>query len=416
MLSSLTPTQHHPITLGIFLPESCQGGTLNAAKNIAKMLCEGSRQANDPVKIIFSCVANAYDCDTEFKDLRALNIIVRETTWEIYTRPEIAHAMVYTGQSETLPYPYYTFPTDGVSNFNDCDFFLIISDRMIAPVAPFKPYALVVHDYIQRYVPEIKSPNTESYYQTFLANAREARFILTTTPGTREDAVQYAGVNTDRVLLAPMEFEPLPVQNNYQTYPGLPRPYFIWTTNLTPHKNHKRAITALDIYYSEFNGQLDTVITGHQSDLLCPIKSISHESVYIQKIQALIKKSATLKEHLHCLGNLPREQLGNLMRSAKFLWHPAIIDNGSYSVVEAAYLGVPSLSSRYPQMEFINERFQLNLSYFNPHDSEEMAKQLKNMELTYTSKQQQLPTPTFLEQFNSKQLAGAFWQLVRNLI
>ena len=47
--------------------------------------------------------------------------------------------------------------------------------------------------------------------------------------------------------------------------------------------------------------------------------------------------------------------------NTKFLWHPATIDNGTFSVIEAAHLKVPSLSSGYPAMKEINEQYNLSL-------------------------------------------------------
>ncbi|MFA5902150.1 MAG: hypothetical protein WC829_23910 [Hyphomicrobium sp.] len=48
--------------------------------------------------------------------------------------------------------------------------------------------------------------------------------------------------------------------------------------------------------------------------------------------------SASLRGNVHWLGEVSEhDYLANLV-GAEFLWHPALIDNGTFSVIEAASL------------------------------------------------------------------------------
>jgi glycosyltransferase involved in cell wall biosynthesis len=104
------------------------------------------------------------------------------------------------------------------------------------------------------------------------------------------------------------------------------------------------------------------------------------------------------------------------LNKAKFLWHPALKDNGTYSVIEAAYYGIPSLSSAYPPMHFLNEKFQLNLMFFDAENPREMAEKLKKMEEDYEQRVKILPTREFLEQFSYKNVAPCFWKNLSRLL
>lgn len=399
-------------TIGIFIPIAYRGGTLNAAKNMAKMLVLGSRQNNEPLKVILSCVANYYDIEEDFADLIELGVLIRETQWKEMTRQELQFALKLQNISLPLRFNQYMYPYDGVYNFNDCDFWLIISDRTKEPIAPLKPYGMVIFDYIQRYLPELFN---QFFEQSYLNSARQAKFVLTTTKATQNDAINYAGVSKDKVHLLPLEFNPFSHEPGPSQITG---DYFIWTTNAAPHKNHLRAIEAYNIYCNELDGRFDLVMTGVDTDLF-DIENTSfqeNQNPYVQKVREKIRKNKNILPRIKVLGHLGLTEFLCVLSSARFLWHPTFIDNGTYSVIEAAYYGVPSLSSRYPQMEFINDRFKLNLKFCSATSSREMAIALKAMETEYEVLSQQLPTKTYLEQFTYRKLAQQVWNLMKRLI
>lgn len=400
-------------TIGVFLPVGYKGGSLTGAKNIAKMIHLGSRNTNEPINVVFSCIDNHYNIAEDFEDLIELGIPVRETHWSIISRNEAARAQGFTNQRYPLHHPAYVMPNSGIGNFNECDFWLLISDRVNQPLAPIKPYGMIVYDYIQRYVPEIFSTGFSDH--SFLATARAADFVITTTPQTKEDAIQYAGVPAHRVHVAPMEFNPLicsfePNANNEN--------YFMWTTNPTPHKNHLRAIEALDIYYGELGGKFDVVMSGSESEFFRMDQHCTHikYTTHVKKVRALLEEKPNVRKHLHVMGNLPLSDYVSRLASAKFLWHPTTIDNGTYAVIEAAYYGVPSLSSDYPQMRFMDERFKLNLNFCQSSQARDMAVNLKKMETEHYALCDALPSREFLGQFSFTELAPKFWSLIRSLI
>lgn len=414
---SVTPKQ--PVTqptktIGVFLPVGYQGGTLNGAKNIAKMLRIGSQNNNDPINVVFSCLANIYNVDKEFADLKEMGIQVRETEWKLFPNKQLQIMQLFSGQKKPLPFENYLLPTDGINNFNDCDFWLIISDRLSAPLAPFKPYGIMVYDYIQRYVPDIIPAEYDD--ERIFSNSRNANYVFTTTPATREDAIQFAGLKAHQVYMLPMEFKLPAIENPAAIAKAENKEdYFIWTTNSTCHKNHAVAIEALDIYYNELDGQFDVIMTGVNTELFDLSRPFAGNQ-YVHEIRNLIEKSSAVKKHLKVKGNLSPRDYATTLLAARFLWHPAIVDNGTYSVIEAAYYGIPSVSSNYPQMQFINDRFNLNLEFFDSGNPTEMALALKKLELNHQQKSTLLPSKEFLTQFSYENLANECWNIFRSLV
>ena len=396
----------------IFLPAPYRGGSMQGAKNIAKMLLLGSTGANEPVEIVFSCLKETYNVNQEFSDLLALGIQVRETEWKIISKNEAQIALDFTQNEKILSHESYCLPYDGINNFCDCDFWLIVSDRTSAPLLPIKPYGMIIYDYIQRYIPDIFGQDEGKLDLPFLYSARNANLILCTTPQTREDTIQYAGIDENKVLLVPMEFNPL----KYEVKPFLQKdsPYFIWTSNATQHKNHKNALKALELYYEKFDGKLKVLMTGVQTELFQ--KRNTNQIPYIVEIRDTIQKSAVLKNNITILGELSESQYISVLSGAEFLFHPVLYDNGTFSVIEAAYHSVPSASSNYPQMRYINERFNLNIEFFDPRKPQMIASVLKNMENNIFSLKESLPTKESLECHTYDKLSGKYWSLLRNYL
>lgn len=396
--------------IAVLLPIPYRGGSLRGAKNIAKMIHLGSRIHNEPVEVVFSCQKGAYSIQDDFSDLLALGISIRETQWQNISTRDLQilgkEEAVQQGSSESE----YLFPTDGISDFADCDFHLLISDRTSPPLLPTLPYGIVVYDYIQRYVPHLLDPKMEKDY---LKTARQASFVITTTPQTQGDAIQYGGVNAQNVLLFPMEFRP-PNEPSSSISPH-PRPYFLWVTNPAIHKNHIRALQALEHFYNNEEGDLDLVVLGVGTELLLD-SSKGNPFLSIREAAHYLQKNPALRERCHFKREVSDAHYSNYLAHAQFLWHPALIDNGTFAVMEAAYLGVPSLSSDYPAMRYIDERFKLNLLFFDPYSSSQMGKTLKVMQREANVRKSLLPERSHLDQFTADHLASDFWMGIKERI
>jgi glycosyltransferase involved in cell wall biosynthesis len=299
----------------------------------------------------------------------------------------------------------YQVPDDGIRQLQDCDLWIFVSDRLALPVLPLKPIVLMVYDYLQRYVGIL--PYGAS--QPFIDAARRAERVFVTTQFNYCDALQFAGLDPRKVRKLPMltpEFIEKPAPSSRGEID-----YFIWTTNTAPHKNHVRAMEALRIYYEELGGKFDCWVTGTNTD-----EMLKHGASHLKKMAALVDSSRLLRERVKWRGELPDREYRQCLSSARFLWHAGQVDNGTFSVVEAAYFGVPALSSDYPAMREMDAEFSLNLMWMDPYSSRDMAEQIKKLEEHAESRRGLLPSPAVLAARCVETLAPHYWEEVRQCL
>ena len=389
--------------IAVIVPVGYRGGSLRGAKLVADALYVGSRQANEDVDVVFAHLDDPeIYTEAEFKDLSP-EIIRRPFQWIDLDYREAKTAMELAGYATWQPdVNHYIAAEDGINNLLDCDAWVIISDRIVAPMLPLRPRLHVIYDYIQRYT-KIMEPGDDT---PFLDAARRAEKVLVTTDFTKSDAIQYAGANPQRVRKLPMlvpEFRAL------QLKPALDdRSYFVWTTNTGPHKNHLRAMQALALYYGKYDGQLTCRVTGVNTAHL-----FDGRIAHLAAVRSLHKSNKVLETQVEVLGELSDETYREILARSAFLWHPALIDNGTFSVVEAARLGVPSVSSDYPAMREIDAQFGLNLNFAPPTDVDAIARSLKTMEENLDEARAGVPSAAQLDLHDVASRAGQYWAEVR---
>lgn len=391
--------------IAVIVPVEYRGGSLRGAKLLANTLYRGSREAGEPTDIVFLHLdkPESYPAE-EFTDL-VDEIKVRPFNWKSLDAATARRAMRYSGHEGWEPKGNrYMVVDDGINHLQDCDVWLIVSDRLEAPLLPMRPSVLMIYDYLQRYVPILPFGADQSY----LDAARSASKILVTTEFTRQDALNYAGIAADKVFKLPMI---APDFSNLKGGHAETSNYFIWTTNTAIHKNHVNALKALKFYYEELDGTLQCKITGVNTKEL-----FNSSSQHLKSLADLLGQSRLLKRNIKLVGELPDRNYQSTLASAAFLWHAGAIDNGTFSVIEAAGLGVPSLSSDYPAMREIDQQFSLNLSWMKSDQPKHMASQLKEMELAHLERRNLLPSGEVLGEQSTDKLASAYWQVIRECL
>lgn len=392
--------------IAVIVPVKYRGGSLRGAKLLARAIQEGSRTAGDDVEVVFGHLDDprCYPRE-EFADLPE-SIKRRPFSWLTMSYQEASRACVYAGIEQPLVNQLYQAPDDGIKQFMDCDLWVIVSDRLELPLLPVRPHVLMVYDYLQRYVPVLE----DIVNQQFVARAHAADAILVTTEFTRSDAVQFAGLPSRKVRKMPM-LAPDFSTSAMRSLRVEDANYFLWTTNLAPHKNHESALKALQIYYEDYDGKLECCVTGVDTGELLK-KRLPH----LEALSEILHSSSELRRKFKIEGELSDRIYRRQLSKAAFLWHPGRIDNGTFSVVEAAHFGVPSLSSDYPAMREIDRQFGLNLCWMDADDPEDMARQLKKMEVDGAALRQALPSAEQLASQSLENLSGTYWDVVRDYL
>lgn len=389
--------------IAVLVPFGYRGGSMRGAKLLARAIHQGSVLAGQEADVVFGHLdIPSYYSEDEFADLPPA-IRRRPFTWRRMKQRDAHMAMAFAGLDRSLDQEAYQVPDDGIMQFLDCDLWVIVSDRLENSLLPIRPYLMMVYDYIQRYERVL----SEEQNRSCLSAARHAQGIMVTTRFTRGDAIQYAGVPERKVFQVPM-LAPAFVPNVGHQQARAGRPYFVWTTNPSPHKNHVHAFKALRLYYEKHGGQLECRVTGFGTGQLLESK---HR--HLRALEGICQSSPALRRNLVFLGELPDPSFQDELQGAEFLWHAGRIDNGTFSVVEAAHLGTPALSSDYPAMREIADLFSLPLLWMDPDDPVDMAGQLIRMEREAQEIRALLPSAEILAAKSLERLAPAYWEIVR---
>lgn len=379
--------------IAVLLPHGYLGGTMRLLLNLVRHL---SVRWPGPIVLAVPSSHRAVIADDLAAVCRELpQLEVRGLDWRRLTVDEARVVAAGAGvQVDRWISAGYQVPCDGGQDFRDCRFWLFVSDRLELPLVPLERYGVVVTDHLQRYVPEIFDATmyavADAAPWNFLRNVRNADVVVATSADTAADVLSYAGARGRLVRMSTtldadhfMRLADAAAAASGEDAAGIgSRPFLAWVTNTAPHKNHLRMLRALERYAGELGGSLDVVVTGVGTDLFDPElpaeRRAGREVLWnlpsIRTVRdAVAAVQPGLRRRLRFLGGVPDVLYVRILKSATFIAHNVIADNGTYSVVEAALLGRPSISSDYPQMREIDEAFELGLRFFDPFDNRDTA-------------------------------------------
>lgn len=370
--------------IGVFIPIHFPGGTLRLGKNIAKMLNHSlSKNVNTHVKVIFGNPNSGYSLHEDLKDLLNEGIEVVDFRWKKISQLEARQLCQQMGRDADLKMDQYVVPTGGTSDFKDLDYWLFITDRIFDIFIPIKRSGIIATDYIQRYVPGIFDINDQRHYQAvphrLIRNTRNADEAFALSPGTLGDLKVFAGCTEGTLLPLVVDDDFMQVKLGAASAKVEKKNQFVWVTNTTQHKNHVNTLKGLIEYYRR-GGNLDCIVTGVQTDVFDPKWQGTAEGdthlPYQKQIREMIAGNPELSSRIKIRGHVSDDRYIEELSQSYFLLHSVIADNGTYSIIEAARLGIPAVSSRYPQQEYICELFGIKPVFFDPFDSKDLAKSL----------------------------------------
>lgn len=373
--------------VAVLLPLAYTGGVLDYTIRVLVALKKGIEKTNAKIELIFAYPNDEiYQKKDYFKKVKDLDIPLREYRWEEFSDERLETTLQLKGHSRKFREKNYVLPNDGISYFNDCDYLLFTSDHLPGNAFILKPYGVILHDYIQRYVPELSNKTAEYWFYKF---SRSAMACYTTTESTKQDAVNYGGISESKIKMLPLFFENITIDDEVDSDKTSNTSYFLWSTNTSIHKNHKRALLALLLYYQK-GGHMKCYITGTNTDMFLPGNPTGN--AYIDEIRQLINEHNSLKKNIVVKGYLSKKDYFILLKNAKFLFHPGYADNGNGTVFDAAMLGVPSISSDYPAMRNMDTTCNLKISFFDWSNSEEIANALFQIEKNYADIRTTMPS------------------------
>lgn len=385
-----------PPTIAVILPVGYRGGTLRLVMNVVRHIA-----SHQGARVVFGLPEGHQTAiEDEISELKRScpRAEVRPFTWKRLSRENAAGVVHAAGLSVNhFISDTYQIPVDNRTNFCDCDFWFFISDRLEYPLVPLRPYGILVTDHLQRYVPdifELPMYRTQSAIPwNFMRNVRNADVVVATSTGTLGDVISYSGCLGTAIQMPTTidldHFLQLVDMSDRPATSTTSQAYCAWVTNSSQHKNHPRMIRAIRTYYETLGGELDFVVTGLWTDLFDP--NLPEERIgtrrpqwdfpYIRDVRTLVReKLGPWLNRIHWKGSLDDRDYASVLRRSQFLIHNVLADNGTFSVVEAAILGRPAVSSDYPQMRELDRQFGLGLKFFDPMDVTSTAHAIKDAE------------------------------------
>lgn len=397
----------------IMMPQGWKGGMLN----VAIMFCNtiSRLKVNGETVGVSLCLPEGYENDSLDQVDRSVNVIFFKTAAMNASDPRMHFLQPHRDLSKA-PWANYSYP-QALEDEMD----IVLADVWITmtaffshgPLIPLKPTIVYAPDFIQRVVPEIYGKDFSGVWDINAWQAvtmQDSNAVICTSKRTALDAVSYAGVRKEKVHILPLTDLPLfDVSDNtpenlvskgkalkaFLTSVDDVQPdshsadeptskdehtvdYFIWATNTTQHKNHRRALEALRLYYERHNGKLRCIVSGAMTDWFHSDHPV--QDPYIVEIREKLRSSNYFDGKLSIAGPMSPAIYAETVRNAAFLWHNVLYDNGTFSVIDAARLGTRSLVSKYPQMVEICQEYGINANYFDPWDAGDTALALKAME------------------------------------
>ena len=381
--------------VAVFLPIGYRGGTFRLVLNVVRHFA-----TVQSVPVVFGIPEDHLPVVAD--ELAVLlqeqpTVEVRSFSWEQIGRRRAESVIQEAGLVvEQFISEAYQVPVDKAGSFLDCDFWFFVSDRILYPLVPLRPYGILVTDHLQRYVPEIFDlpmyANQAGAPWNFNRNVRNADIAVATSEGTFRDVQSYSGCLGTRLKIPTtidLDYFLQLVELAADAKPSSSsRPYCIWVTNSSQHKNHLEMIHAIRTFYESLAGDLDIVVTGFGADLFdpeLPKEQLGRrrplwEHPYVRKVREQVREQlGPWKERLHWKGLLEERDYVAAVKNSRFLIHNVLADNGTFSVVEAAILGRPAISSDYPQMRELDQQFELGLQFFDPLDAVVTAEAMQNV-------------------------------------
>lgn len=221
---------------------------------------------------------------------------------------------------------YFIFE-DHITQFIDCDFWLLVADAMSLPVAPLKPYALFVSDLSRLHTAKRQYPPAEE--EAFLILASSASAVFSDNPQALNDTRQFLAKSADWLFFLERKMGGFACLSDEKI--KMAKTYGLWIRN---HDNNLRDVE---------NRFLSHVAVDLPLEIFVLSVDIENASVFKApcKIHKLVKSKYSLSSTFEFARDFELEvgdshQLFLLISSASFLMITAELED-EYEWINFAY-------------------------------------------------------------------------------
>lgn len=228
-------------------------------------------------------------------------------------------------------------------------------------------FVMTVHDLAFIRNPEWFTPSRSNYYrQATLASAPRAERIITVSRAARDDLIEMAGVDPDRIDVihngVEPEFHPRSEEEVREVREALrlPERFVLFVGTLEPRKNVIRLVRAWEQIAG--HADVDLVIVGRSGWKTEPI------------MQAI--ERSPLFNRIHLVGHVPGPQLPAVYTAARALVWPSLFEGFGLPPLEAMACGTPALTSNTSSLPEVTGDAAVLV---NPHDTDAIADGIFNL-------------------------------------
>jgi glycosyltransferase involved in cell wall biosynthesis len=364
-----------PLRVHLFLPQAYQGGVWEATRTLVHAL-HTVAQRRRTLELTL-----------------AVPVSQRVTGLEATVRVERLVLPVQPGAREPVCVPFSpTMP--------EADAWFALVDRFPAVVEPVRPLGLIVHDVIQKYVPEAFPMRFHTHdWPIIRRTIARASLVITTSEVTRQDVVAEYALAEEAVRLVPVACEPARrFEGRMPQRVEVPDSCILNPCNATPHKGAAVMLRA----YADLRRRGPVpplVLCGAETDRFDPASRVAPTPYWLQIRRLVRSLGLSVGRDVFFLGFLTDEQLLDLFLRCSVVVNAARFDNGTYSLIEAHYFAKPTVCSRYPAAQWLYDRFAVPVRYFAVEDAADLASQLSQAlaapAIDRTAARQHLADPRF---------------------
>ncbi len=251
-----------------------------------------------------------------------------------------------------------------------CDLFW--SPHYNVPLAPVRARRRLttIHDVCHLALPETLNFFQRQYAKHVIRRAiRLSDHILTVSQFSKDEIIKHTkapaekisvvlqGVDTTHFSVEPSPDLKREIQKKYQ----LPPNYFLFVSNLAPHKNIHRLLQAWSLLVKDFP-DWKLILIGNRAK--------NHSW------QILLEQNPALKDHLLFLGFVSDQELPALYQGAYGTVHPSLYEGFGFTPLEAMSADCPTVVSKAASLPEVCGDCAV---YVDPYDVEDIAAGMRRL-------------------------------------
>jgi glycosyltransferase involved in cell wall biosynthesis len=380
-LDSIPASPREPLKVFVFLPQVYFGGVLEVTRELTSELAAINKERR---QLDLTLALHADQGHSKLLDrLGEVIKIVRMRLHPIHADEAIRLCGGKPSWLTNRPEHEYCFFNGAARAAMDADAWFSLVDRFPLPLLPARPLGILIHDVLQRKVPEVfNAAFFRSQARGIIPTARSAEANVAMTPQTRDDVIAEYELEPNRVRLIPVACNPHWHFSHLQSRAvrRIRKPFILNVTNSSIHKGPDVLLLAYAQLKRRMGDQTPQLaMCGFGTQGFSPNYKRDDDLPFWRSIRQLVVDLG-LEEgrDVLFLGAVSDEQLRYLYEHCSVVVNAARYDNGCLCLAEGAYFGHPAVSSRYPAAEFHAARFGYRAGFFPVGDDKALAEALES--------------------------------------